>query len=344
MKPDDQALPLTRRQLDIWLAQQSGRSGTEWQLGLFTRIEGTVERDALEWAIRRALQGAEPVRAAFFEADGQVFQRAIDYSDVELAFYDVSCSRLPVQEAYQLASSIQRTPMPFTGPLCKFALFRTRPDEFYWFACCRHIIIDGLSIALVGRRISAICSAIVSGVPIPPAFFGLSQDFVDFKLEYEASNDYLEDMSAHHILRVFGVAVVMTTALRGWRSFDLRPPLLIHVSKGGPVFASTTSDHRKLHRRREARACPVANATSRYITASHIRGSRNRPNPAARARVTELRQESHQELCRNTRPTLSGSARVWIDWFDSRLRASGWRRAGRPISKPFWGGESDGTR
>jgi hypothetical protein len=288
MKFDDQALPLTRRQLDIWLAQQSGRCGTEWQLGLFTRIEDAVERDALEWAIRRALQQAEPARTAFFEADGQVFQRAIDYSDVELAFLDVSCSRLPVQEAYQLASSIQCTPMPFTGPLCKFALFRTQPDEFYWLACCHHIVVDGLSIALVGRRIAAIYSVIISGAPIPPAFFGSLQDFVDFELEYEASNDYLEDASAHNILRVFGVAVVMTTALRCWISFDIRPPLLIHVSTGEPVFARTTSEHRKLHRPRGARACPVTNATSRYIAAGHIGGSRNRPNPAARAGVTEL--------------------------------------------------------
>ena len=27
----------------------------EWQLGLFVKVEGTVERDALEWAIRRLL-------------------------------------------------------------------------------------------------------------------------------------------------------------------------------------------------------------------------------------------------------------------------------------------------
>ena len=99
MELDIRALPLTRGQLDIWLAQETGHSGTEWQLGLFVRIEGTVERDALEWAIRRALQEAEPVRAAFFEVDGQVFQRAIDYPDVELAFYDLSGSRHPVQEA-----------------------------------------------------------------------------------------------------------------------------------------------------------------------------------------------------------------------------------------------------
>ncbi len=87
---DDRALPLTRGQLDIWLAQETGHSGTDWQLGLFVRIEGTVERDPLERAIRQALQEAEPARAAFFEVDGRVFQQAVDYPDVELAFYDLS--------------------------------------------------------------------------------------------------------------------------------------------------------------------------------------------------------------------------------------------------------------
>ena len=193
MELDDRALPLTRGQLDIWLAQETGHSGTEWQLGLFVRIEGTVERDALEWAIRRVVQEAEPGRAAFFGVDGQVFQRAIDYPDVELAFYDLSCSHDPVQEAHQLASSIQRTPMPLTGPLFKFALFQTRLDEFYLFACCHHIVIDGTGIALVGHRIASVYSAIVSGAPIPAAFFGSLQDLVDCELAYEASNDYLDD-------------------------------------------------------------------------------------------------------------------------------------------------------
>ena len=85
--------------------------------------------------------------------------------------------------------------MPFTGPLFKFALFRTRLDEFYLFACCHHIVIDGFGIALVGRRIATVYSAIVSGAPIPPAFFGSLQDLVDCELEYEASTDYLEDQA-----------------------------------------------------------------------------------------------------------------------------------------------------
>jgi hypothetical protein len=103
MELGDQVLPLTRGQLDIWLAQATGRFGTEWQLGLFVRIEGPVQRDPLEWAIRRALKEAEPVRAAFFEEDGQVFQRVIDHPNVELAFHDLSGSHDPVQEAHQIA-------------------------------------------------------------------------------------------------------------------------------------------------------------------------------------------------------------------------------------------------
>ena len=104
MELDDRALPLTRGQLDIWLAQETGHSGTEWQLGVLVRFDGTVERDLLERAIRHVMREAEPARAAIFEVDGQVFQRPIDYPDVEVDFYDLSDSRHPVQEAREIST------------------------------------------------------------------------------------------------------------------------------------------------------------------------------------------------------------------------------------------------
>ena len=200
MERDDHVLPLTRGQLDIWLAHESGHSGTEWQLGLLIRVEGTVKRDLLERAIRQALQEAEPARAAFFEVGGQVFQKAIDYSDVTLAFHDLSGSDNAVQEVREIASSIQRTPMPFTGPLLKFELFRTQSDEFYLFGCCHHMAVDGLGMAVWCRRVATLYSAIVSGEPIPPSYFGSLQDLVDCESDYVSSTDYLEDQaywSAH---------------------------------------------------------------------------------------------------------------------------------------------------
>jgi len=190
---EDQALPLSRGQLDIWLSQESGLVDAEWQLGLLVRIEGKVERVLLQRAIRQAVTEAEPARAAFFEENGQIVQRPIDHSDLELAFEDLRDSDAPVERALEKATHIQRTLMPLTGQLLKFALYRTADDEFYLFGLCHHINLDGLGMAVVSRRVASIYTALVSGEPIPPAYFGTLQDLVDWETDYVASNEYAED-------------------------------------------------------------------------------------------------------------------------------------------------------
>src|ERR1700722_11793725 len=81
MEFDDRSVPLTRRQLDIWVAPETGRSEVEWQLGLFGRIENAVESHLLDQAIGNV----------------QVSLRSIDFSDVDLDFYDPSGSRNPTR-------------------------------------------------------------------------------------------------------------------------------------------------------------------------------------------------------------------------------------------------------
>ncbi|WP_407665959.1 amino acid adenylation domain-containing protein [Mycolicibacterium boenickei] len=193
MQHVEQALPVTRAQLDIWLAQDVARSGTEWQLGLFVKIVGEVDRDALEWAISRVIGEAEPMRATFFESDGQVLQTAVDYPTIALDFHDLTGAADPEQEARDMAADIERTPLPLTGPLFKCALFRTRVDEHFLLACCHHIVLDGTGIALVGSRLASVYSALVTGAPIPPAIFGSLSDLIACESEYEASGDYRED-------------------------------------------------------------------------------------------------------------------------------------------------------
>ncbi|ORB58619.1 non-ribosomal peptide synthetase [Mycobacteroides saopaulense] len=193
LESEDGALPLSRGQLDIWLSQESGLVGAEWQLGLLVRIEGRVERVLLERAVRQAICEAEPARAAFFEVNGEIVQKAIDHSELVLAFHDVRDSEDPVEHARQIASSIQRTLMPLSDQLLKFALIRTADDEYHMFGLCHHINLDGLGMAIVSRRIASIYSALVTGEPIPEAYFGTLQDLVDLEAEYEASSDYAED-------------------------------------------------------------------------------------------------------------------------------------------------------
>ncbi|MBP2455951.1 amino acid adenylation domain-containing protein [Mycolicibacterium lutetiense] len=195
MQHVEQALPVTRAQLDIWLAHDVAESGTEWLLGLFVKIAGALDRDALEWAIRRVVREAEPLRATFFEVNGQVYQKVVDHPDVGLAFYDLRSASDPVAEARDMAASIQRTPMSFTGPLFRFALFQTRDDEHFLIACCHHIVLDGTGIALVGSRLASVYSAVCSGAPIPPPIFGSLADLIDDESTYEASREYLDDQA-----------------------------------------------------------------------------------------------------------------------------------------------------
>ncbi|OMC30955.1 hypothetical protein A5740_15870 [Mycobacterium sp. GA-1841] len=193
MQLDEQSLPVTRAQLDIWLAHDLAETGAEWQLGLFVKISGSVDREALGWAIRRVLKEAEPVRAGFFEARGEVFQSPIDYPQVEPEFHDLRSSTDPVGEARELAAAIQRAPMSLAGPLFRFALFQTRADEFFLVGCCHHIVLDGTGIAMVGQRLASVYSAVVSGAPIPPSLFGSLSDLIDCESGYESSDDYLRD-------------------------------------------------------------------------------------------------------------------------------------------------------
>ncbi|MEB4212035.1 non-ribosomal peptide synthetase [Mycobacterium sp. 94-17] len=193
MERDGRALPLTRGQLDIWLTQDTGHFDPEWHIVAFAVIAGTVDPAVLEQAIRHVVAEAEPVRAAFFEVDGHVFQQPIENPDVELPFYDLRHLQESVQEADRLAELIRRTPMPAAGPLFKFALFRTRQDEFRWLLCFHHLVIDGFATVLFANRVASVYSALVADTPVPPAFFGSLQDLVDHESEYENSEDYADD-------------------------------------------------------------------------------------------------------------------------------------------------------
>ncbi|KAA1244414.1 non-ribosomal peptide synthetase, partial [Mycobacterium simiae] len=191
----EDALPLTQAQLGVWLSQQTGHTDTDWQLSQFVIIDGAIEPDLVAQAIREVVREAEPLRATIFEVDGRVFQRAIDHPDIEVPFYDLRRAQDPVAQAHDLASSIQRTPMSWAGPLFRFALFATGPDQFLLFICIHHIVLDGFGFSLLANRIATVYSALARDAPVPAACFGSLHHLVDYESEYEASSQYCDDLT-----------------------------------------------------------------------------------------------------------------------------------------------------
>ncbi|WP_231983338.1 condensation domain-containing protein, partial [Mycobacterium sp. 852002-51961_SCH5331710] len=222
MDLNNRALPLTRAQLHIWLAEQTGRFGAKWQLSALVRIAGPLDADLFESALVQALREAEPLRVSVFQTGDQVFQKVIDDPAVELVRHELLHSPDPAADARRLAASLQRTPMPFSGPLFKFALLHTKVDEYYFVACCHHIIVDGAGLGLFCHRIAEIYNSLVSAQPISPPFFGSLRDLIDSESAYEASADFQRDHAywVENIPRESELRDRLVPAIRGERDSD----------------------------------------------------------------------------------------------------------------------------
>ncbi|MCV7076822.1 amino acid adenylation domain-containing protein [Mycobacterium szulgai] len=222
-----QTLPLTRAQLDVWLSQQIGCLVEEWQTSCFVVIAGAVDPDVLERAIRHVVREADALRAVPFEADGEIRQEIIADPEFDIEFRDLTSRADPVGEAYRRAAELQRAQLPLTGPLFRFALFRTRADEFYWFLCVHHIVVDGSTYALFASRVARVYSAMVSGAAIPPTPFGTLRELVECELEYEKSSDYQDDLAywSNNLPAQSGPCQQLPQAAEGCDSYTASAPV-----------------------------------------------------------------------------------------------------------------------
>ncbi|ULL10965.1 hypothetical protein CKW46_17265 [Mycobacterium liflandii] len=128
-------------------------------------------------------------------ADGHVVQKVVDYPNLEVPFHDLRSCADPVAEANRRGLAMHREPMPWNGPLFKFALFQVASEEFYLFVSIHHVAVDGFGYALLVNRIALVYSELSSGAPVSPTFFGSLQTLVAAEAEYEQSDDYRADLA-----------------------------------------------------------------------------------------------------------------------------------------------------
>ena len=146
MESGDRSLPVTPGQLDIWLAQETGQSGTEWQLGLFVKIEGAVDRDALEWATRRVVAEAEPVRAALpASMPGMAF---IVLVAVGADYNMLLISRIRDESPYGIRSGVIRTVRTTGGVITSAGIIFAAPMFAMLFSSINSIVQAGFVIGV----------------------------------------------------------------------------------------------------------------------------------------------------------------------------------------------------
>lgn len=163
--PASTEAPLSFAQERLWLVDQL-QPENRYHIPLCFRLNGPLDRNALERALQGLLDRHEALRACFPREGGQPTQLIQGALAVELPVDDLSgqTTERRSRNAYCLARQEGERPFSLaTGPLMRARLIRLHPEEHLFCLTFHHIVADGWSVALVLHELSALYAAALTG-------------------------------------------------------------------------------------------------------------------------------------------------------------------------------------
>jgi len=173
--PHDELAPLSPAQRSLWLLHQGEPASLPaYNIRAARRFRGPLDADRLQRALAAVVARHEPLRAAFYDRDGEPWQRIAPVVPVRIARTDVS--HLPANEreaAWQerLAAEGRRAFDLRQAPLFAVELVRLAPDEHVLLLNAHHLIADAWSAGLLLRELAA---GYAATEPTPPPAFRFS--------------------------------------------------------------------------------------------------------------------------------------------------------------------------
>ncbi|MFF8035656.1 condensation domain-containing protein, partial [Streptomyces sp. NPDC016626] len=163
--------PLSGAQEGLWYAGRLAPHSAAYNTGEAVEIHGALDTDVFETALRRAVGEADTFALRFTDTDDgpRCYSAASDWT---LHRIDVSGADDPwgvVQERIrtELATPVETD----EGPLFTHTLFTLAPDRYVWLLRAHHILLDGYSYKLLGRRLADIYNALTAGREPAPCVF-----------------------------------------------------------------------------------------------------------------------------------------------------------------------------
>ena len=181
----DRPLPLSFAQERLWFVDRLTAGDTAYTLPLTIVRRGALDAAALERALARVIERHEVLRTVFVDDDGTPRQvvRAPRPTPAGTLLPHHDLSDRPRDSAWDEAvAHVRRAGAePFdlaAGPLLRGRLFSLRDDEHLLFLCLHHIVVDGLSLTVLGRDLETAYRAERAGSD--PAWTPLAVQYADF--------------------------------------------------------------------------------------------------------------------------------------------------------------------
>ncbi|MFJ2373931.1 amino acid adenylation domain-containing protein [Streptomyces sp. NPDC087769] len=187
--------PLLGAQEGIWTGHQLDTSSPAYNTAEYVVIEGPVDVDLFEAALRRAVEETEALHCVFAADDeGRPQQVDTPVPEWHLHTADVSEAPDPHEAALRwIGADIARPVDLARGPLFGHALFRLAADRRLWYHRVHHIALDGFGLSLVARRVADVYTSLAANTAAGPSGFGTLASVREEEAAYRTSEQFARD-------------------------------------------------------------------------------------------------------------------------------------------------------
>ncbi|MBX4177656.1 condensation domain-containing protein, partial [Streptomyces geysiriensis] len=191
----DERLPLSGAQEGLWYAGRLAPDSAAYHTAEAVEIHGPLDTGLFETALRRTVAEADTFALRFTDTDdGPRCHRAADADDWPLHRVDVSGADDPEAAAWAHVRADLAVPVDIEkGPLFAHSLLTLAPDRFLWLLRAHHLLLDGYSYKLLGRRLADTYNALAEGREPAPCDFAPVSRLRTEEAAYRASEGYARD-------------------------------------------------------------------------------------------------------------------------------------------------------
>lgn len=153
---------LSGAQSGIWFAQKLEPENPIYNTGEYIEINGPIEREYFEIALRQAIKESDTLHVRFGEDQNGPWQVIDPPTNFPLHFIDVSTEENPEQVAKAWMKKDLSCPINLQNEaLFNQALLKVASNRFFWYQRIHHIVMDAFGFSLIAQRVSTIYTALV---------------------------------------------------------------------------------------------------------------------------------------------------------------------------------------
>ncbi|HST62152.1 MAG TPA: amino acid adenylation domain-containing protein, partial [Longimicrobium sp.] len=230
------ALPLSFAQERLWFIDRLEPGSSTYNIPVAWRLEGALDRAALERALGEIVRRHEALRTVFREVDGSPVQVVAPFAGFALPVEDLSALGEADREDAVKRRAGEEARRPFdlaAGPLFRAALLRLGEEAHVLLLTMHHVVSDGWSMGVLFRELSSLYAAYREGRASPlPALAVQYADYAVWQRE-QLAGEALDRQLAYWKERLSGAPELLELP-----TDHPRPPVQSYRGAGVPVALS----------------------------------------------------------------------------------------------------------